>query len=236
VSKRLKSHVVKEGSRFKTVKETTKVYLHKCTPDCFRPAHKPPPPGLRRVSLGYVYMSSDGGFYTPWGKDDWLPVDGMNFFQGPGGRLLRMFNPTVELHIHSPGGRTVAKAVTRKDVRADEEYHAREAAKKLKRKGHKLKEAQNFLGAQAAKEISHAPKRRPQPAGVGRGAPGRPRGPFSKEVVRLRDAGVTEKEIVERMLTWLREQGQPGSPRHRASIRKRVRRWLTPPKKKLAHK
>jgi hypothetical protein len=236
MSKRLKSRPLKESISIKTVKETTKVYEHKCTPECFQPVHSPTPPDLRRVSLGYVYMSSDGGFYTKWGKGEWLPVEGMDFCYGPGGRMMRIFKPTVQLHIHSPGGRTMAKAVTRKQIRPGEEYYAQEAAKKLKRKGHKLKEAQNFLGAEAAKIIHHAPKKRTPPKGTGRGAAGLPRSPFSKEVVRLREAGMSEGAVVEQMIIWLRERGQPSTPLHRSSVRKRVHRWFLTAKKKSEHK
>lgn len=235
MSKRLNSQLVKESSRVKTVKETTKVHEHKCTPECFKPVRSPTPPGLRRVSLGYVYVSSDGGFYMKWGKGEWLPVEGMEFLHGPGG-VLRMFRPTVQLHIHSPGGRTIAKAVTRKEVRPGEEYHAREAAKKLKRKGRKLREAQNFLDAEAAKVIRHAPKKRKPPKGTGRGAPGQPRSPFSKEVVRLHAAGVPESAAVEQMIVWLKERGEPVTPLRRDNIRKRVRRGFVLAKKKSGHK
>lgn len=236
MSKRLKSKPIKERSSIKTIKETTKVYEHNCTPECFRQVHRPTPPGLRRVSLGYVYMSSDGGFYTKWGKGEWLPVEGMDFCYGSGGGMMRMFKPTVQLHIHSPGGRTIAKAVTRKQIRPGEEYYAQEAAKKLKRKGRKLKEAQNFLGAEAAKVIHHAPKKRTTPKGTGRGAAGLPRSPFSKEVVSLREAGMSESAVVEQMITWLREHGQPATPLHRSGVRKRVHRWFLPAKKKSEHK
>jgi hypothetical protein len=170
-----------------------------------------------------------------WGKGEWLPVEGMEFLHGPSG-MLRMFRPTVQLHIHSPGGRTIAKAVTRKEVRPGEEYHAREAAKKLKRKGRKLKEAQNFLDAEAAKVIRHAPKKRKPPKGTGRGAPGQPRSPFSKEVVRLHDAGVPESTVVEQMIVWLKARGEPVTPLQRDNIRKRVRRGFVLAKKKSGHK
>ena len=147
-----------------------------------------------------------------------------------------MFKPTVQLHIHSPGGRTIAKAVTRKEIRPDEEYHAREAAKKLKRKGHKLKEAQMFLDAEAKKVIRLAPKKRKPLKGTGRGAPGQPRSSFSKEVVSLRDAGMLEGAVVERMTAWLRKHGQPATPLHRDVIKRRVHRWFKPAKKKSEHK
>jgi hypothetical protein len=152
------------------------------------------------------------------------------------GTLVKWFRPTVQLHIHSPGGRTIAKAVTRKDIRPSEEYHAQEAAKKLKRKGRKLKEAQSFLGTEAAKVIHHAPKKRTPSKGTGRGAAGQPRSGFSKEVVTLRNAGMSEGAVVDRMMVWLREQGQPATPLERGSIRKRVHRWFLPAKKKSEHK
>jgi hypothetical protein len=234
--KGLKAKPIKESTRFKTVKETTRVYEHKCTPKCFHHIRRPTPPGLRRVSLGYIYMSSDGRFYMKWGKDDWLPVEGVDFGRRMDGTLVKWFRPTVQLHIHSPGGRTIAKAVTRKDIRPGEEYHAREAAKKLKRKGRKLKEAQNFLGAEVAKVISHAPKKRTPQKGTGRGAAGMPRSEFSKEVVSLRESGMSEGEAVEKMIIWLRERGQPATPLHRTGIRKRVHRWFVPATKKPGHK
>jgi hypothetical protein len=234
--KSLKSRPVKESSRIKAVKETTKVYEHKCTSKCLEPRRSPTPPGLRRVSLGYVYMSSDGEFYIKWGDGEWLPVDGMDFGYRLDGRLIKIFNPTVQLHIHSPGGRTIAKAVTQKTIRPDERYHVREAAKRRMRKGDNLKQTQRFLDAEAAKVVPYAPKKRKPPKGTGRGAPGQPRSPFSKEVITLREAGMPEKEVIKKMIAWLREQGQPATPAHRSSIRKRVRRWFLPAKKKSAHK
>jgi hypothetical protein len=236
MSKRLKSRLIEESSEIKTVKETTKIYEHRCGPECFNPPPKRTPPDLRKVSLGYVYQSSNGSYYTNLDDGDWLPVVGMSFGRRLDGKLVRIFEPAVQLHIHSPGGRTVAKAVAQKEFRPDESYHAQEAAKKRQRKGDNLRDTQRFLGAEAAKVVPHALKKRTPLKGTGRGAPGRPRGPFSKKVVSLRNAGVPEGEVVERMITWLREQGRPATPLQRGSIRKRVRRWFRPAKKKSEHK
>jgi hypothetical protein len=62
MSKKLKSKPVNVSRKIKHVEETTKTYEHQCTPACFKQHRIPPPPDLRRVSLGYVYVSSDGGF------------------------------------------------------------------------------------------------------------------------------------------------------------------------------
>jgi hypothetical protein len=236
MSKRLKSRPIEESSRIKTVEETMKVYEHKCTAECFKPLRRPTPPDLRRVSLGYVYMSSNGGIYTKWGKGGWLPVDGMDFGQKTNGALFKIFHPTVQLHIHSPGGRTLAKTVTEKEITPDEKYHAQEAVKIRKRKGDNLKETLRFFGPIAREEIHYAPKKRRPPKSTGRGAPGQPRRPFSKKVVSLRNEGMTEHQVVNEMIIWLREQGQSVTPPQRSSIRKRVHRWFLPLKKKSEHK
>jgi hypothetical protein len=111
-----------------------------------------------------------------------------------------MFEPAIQLHIHSPGGRTYAKAVKKKEIKVDEAFHAREAAKKLKRKVSNSREAQNYLDAEAARIIPHAPKSRKRPEGIGRGAPGEPRSDFSREVIRLFNEDVSEKRAVQVML------------------------------------
>ena len=234
--KRLKSLLVEESSRTKTVKETMKVYKHKCTAECFKPPRKRAPPGLRRVSLGYVYISSNGGCYTKWGKDEWLPVEGMDFGQRMDGKLFRMFHPTVQLHIHSPGGMLISKSVSEKEIKPNEKYHAQEVAKLRKRKGDNLQGTVRYFGTIARDEIHYAPKKRKPPKGTGRGAPGQPRSPFSKKVVSLRNAGTPEHVAVEEMINWQREQGQPITPLDRSGIKKRVHRWFKPPKKKLEHK
>jgi hypothetical protein len=236
MSKRLKSHPIDESSRIKTVEETTKIYEHKCNPACFRPLRKRTPPDLRRVNLGHVYMSSDGGFYIRFDDGDWLPVEGMDFGRTTDGKLFKIFNPTVQLHIHSPGGRTIAKAVEEKEIDADEHYHAEEVAKKRARKGDNLIDMARFFGATARKVKGYAPKKRKQPKGTGKGAPGQPRRPFSKKVVALRDAGTPEHKVVEEMIIWLREQGEHVTPLDHSNIKKRVHRWFLLAKKKSGHK
>jgi hypothetical protein len=232
----LKSRLIDKSSRKKTVEETLKVYEHKCTAECFKPPRKRTPPGLRRVSLGYIYMSSDGGFYAKWGEDEWLPVEGMDFVYRLDGELIRMFNPTVQFHIHSPGGKTISKAITEKEIKPDEKYHAQEVAKIRKRKGDNLKDTVRFFGTIARDEIHYAPKKRKPSKGTGRGAPGQPRSPFSKQVVSLRDNEMTEHEIVEEMIKWLRKHGQSVTPLDRSSIKRRVHFWFKTQKKKLEHK
>lgn len=232
----LKSRTVKKSSNVKTIRETTTIYEHTCTPECFRRVRRPTPPDLRRVSLGYIYMSSDGGFYHPWGSGDWLAVEGVDFAHRQGGKLMMMFKPTVQLHIHSPGGRTTSKRVTHTNIRPGAGYYAQEAAKKIRHEGANLQATQRFLASEAAKVIPHAPKKRKPPKGTGRGAPGYPRSSFSKQVVALSDANMAEDKIVEHMIVWLREHGKPATPLHRNSIRKRVHRWFLTTKKKLVQK
>ena len=153
-----------------------------------------------------------------------------------GGKLVRMFKPTVQLHIHSPGGRTIAIGTTEKEIELNEQYHIREATKKRMRKGDNLRDIQRFHAVEAAKEAPYALKKRKPPKGTGKGAPGQPRSPFSKQVVSLRDVGTPEHEVVERMILWLRERGQPATPRDRAGIKKRVHYWFQSSKKKSEHK
>jgi hypothetical protein len=179
--KKLKSRLIEESNRTKTVEETLKVYEHKCTAECFKPPRKRTPPGLRQISLGYIYMSSNGGFYTKWGKGEWLPVSGLDFGQKMNGELFKIFNPTVQLHIHSPGGMLISKAVTEKEIKQNEKYHAQQVAKLRKRKGDNLQGTVRFFGTIARDEIHYAPKKRKPPKGTGRGAPGQPRSHFSKK-------------------------------------------------------
>src|SRR4051812_35721934 len=102
----LKTRPMKKTSKVKTVKETTILREHRCTEECFKPARRRTPPNLRRVSLGYIYMSSNGRFYHPWGEGEWLSVEGVDFLHRQDGALIKMFKPTEQLHIHSHGGRT----------------------------------------------------------------------------------------------------------------------------------
>jgi hypothetical protein len=70
-----------------------------------------------------------------------------------------MFEPAIQLHIHSPGGRTYAKAVKEKEIKGMSFPRAR-SREELKRKGSNLREAQNLLDAEAARIIPRAPKSR----------------------------------------------------------------------------
>jgi hypothetical protein len=144
-----------------------------------------------------------------------------------------MFEPTIQHHIHSPGGKTISKYVTEKEIRVDAAFHAQEAAKKLKPKVRNLREAQNYLDAQAAKVIHHAPKSRKQIKGTGRGAPGAPRSDFSKEVVRLFNENQSEKKAVEIMLDWIKHHEK--SPQ-KTSVKKQVHYWYSRLKKNSRHK
>lgn len=222
----------KKKTRVKIVKETAEFSVHQCGPACLNPPPRPTPKNLRKISLGYIY-NSDEGFFIKWGKDDWLPVEGVTFCRTTDGRLVKMFEPAIQLHIHSPGGKTYAKAVQEKEIKVDEAFHAREAARKLKRKVSSLREAQNYLDAEAARIIPHAPKSRRQPKGVGRGAPGEPRSDFSREVVRLFNEGVGEENAVRMMLEWIKRH--ENSP-HKTSVKKLVRRWYSELRKKSSHK
>src|ERR1043165_169368 len=61
-----KAATIKRFSSLKLVKETTVLREHDCTPECFKPKRRRTAPNLQRVSLGYIYASSNGRFYHPW--------------------------------------------------------------------------------------------------------------------------------------------------------------------------
>lgn len=231
----VKSRAIKRSSRVKTVRETTVVHEHRCTSECLRPIRRRTPPNLRRVSLGYIYMSSNGRFYHRWGDGDWLSIEGVDFMQRQDGALVRMFRPTEQLHIHSPGGSTGWKEVTSKEVRPSAPFLAQQAAKEVRKHGANLRDTQRFLASEAAKVVPRAPKTQRPVKGTGRGAPGQPRSSFSKEVVILRERGMREREIVDNMMNWLREHGQTVTPLERRNVKRRVHRWFSSPSKKLAH-
>ena len=216
----LNSRSVSQTSKLKMVKETTTFHEHKCTADCFKPRRKRNPPNLRRVSLGYIYMSSDGRFYCPWGDEEWLSVEGVDFLRRQDGELIRMFRPVKQLHIHSRGGRTISKVVTRTQAKPGADYFAQQAAKKLRSQGASRRDTNFFLAREVGKIIPRAPKRRQRIKGTGRGAPGKPRSPFSKQVVALRENGIAEVDIVDKMMSWLRSIGKPATPLHRAGVKK----------------
>jgi hypothetical protein len=153
-----------------------------------------------------------------------MQVLGLTFTWSIEGFTL-MWEPAEQLHIHSPGGRTIGKYVDEKEIRPDENYHFTQAAKKEKQKGRKLIETERSYGAIARKIIGVAPKRRRLPKGTGRGAPGMPRSPFSKEVVRLKSEGMQESLAVDTMVKWSTDHGYPIAGPFKTSIKQRTRRW-----------
>lgn len=213
----------KEISRIKTVRVTTRTYRHSCTAECFKRRHRPQPNDLHKISLGHVYQSSDGQAYIKWGNKEWLPVAGMTFGSSADGGLMRVFQPACSLHIHSRGGSTLSRAITRKEIGVNESYHAREAAKKLKRKGHNLRAAQDYVSGKVREVIPPAPRHRRGPSNAGRGAPGRPRTPQGEEVTALLSKGMGEAAAVRQMMTWYKQRGLRSD---RNSIKKLVHRWF----------
>jgi hypothetical protein len=216
---------VSKKSRIKTVRETTETIEHKCTAACFRPERRrPKPKNLHKVDLGYVYVAPDGKCYSKRGFGNWMQVLGLTFAWTIEGFTL-MWEPAEQLHIHSPGGRTIGKYVDEKEIRPDENYHFAQAAKKARQKGRKLVETERSYGAVAKRIIGVAPKRSRVPKGTGRGAPGMPRSPFSKEVVRLKNEGVPEGHAVEAMVKWSTDHGHLIAGPFKTSIKQRTRRW-----------
>lgn len=215
---------VSKHSRVKTVRETTRTIEHKCTPACFRQGKRPKPKNLHKVDLGYVYIAPDGKCYSKEGFGNWMQVLGLTFTWSIEGFTL-MWEPAEQLHLHSPGGRTIGKHVDEREIRPDENYHFTQAAKKAKQKGRKLVETERSYGAIAKKIIGVAPKRSRVPKGTGRGAPGMPRRPFSKEVVRLKSEGISESFAVDAMVKWSTDHGHPIAGPFKTSIKQRTRRW-----------
>lgn len=214
---------VSQESRIKTVKETTETLKHKCSPACFRPEKRPKPKNLRKVSLGDVYVASNGKCYSKRGVGNWREVLSVTFGWTSEGFTL-MWEPAEQLHIHSLGGMTIGKLVDEKEIRPDEKYHFTEAAKKAKQKGRKLVETERSYGAIAKGIIGLAPKRSRKPKGIGRGAPGAARSEFSKEVVRLKTKGISERVAIEAMVKWSSDRGRPIAGPFKTSIKQRVRR------------
>ncbi|HLM01899.1 MAG TPA: hypothetical protein VK400_12665 [Pyrinomonadaceae bacterium] len=225
-----KKIVKSKKQRVKTVKVTTRLAEHICTPDCFhkRPASKSR--NLKKVSLGEVYQDNEGRFYTAWGEDDFLEVTGADFLTNSSGRLCLMFHPKEQLHIHSPGGRTIAESITEREFRPSPDFHAIEAAKKLKRKKKNLREAQTYLASKAAEVIPHSPKRKKPLKGTGRGAPGAPRSELGCEIVRLLKTGISKSNVLKKSVEFARSKQIPIAGSHLKKIKKQVNFW----RKKLA--
>jgi len=220
----MKFQNVSKHSRVKTVRETTTTIEHKCTPACFKQEKRPKPNNLHKVDLGSVYVAPDGKCYSKERLGNWMQVLGLTFTWSIEGFTL-MWEPAEQLHIHSHGGRTIGKQVDEKEIRPDEKYHFTQAAKKEKQKGRKLVDTERSYGAIARRIIGVAPKRSRVPKGTGRGAPGMPRSPFSKEVVRLKSEGVPESHAVDAMVKWSTHHGHPIAGPFKTSIKQRTRRW-----------
>jgi hypothetical protein len=215
---------VSKKIRINTVRETTETIEHKCTPSCLRPEKRPKPKNLRRVNLGCVYVAPDGKCYSSRGFGNWIEVLGLEFGWSAEGFTL-IWEPAEQLHIHSRGGKTTGKIVNEKIIRPDEKYHFTQAAKKEKKKGRKLVETERSYGSIAKKIIGMAPKRSRVPKGTGRGAPGIPRSPFSKEVVRLKSEGIPENHAIDAMVKWSTDHRHPIAGPFKTSIKQRTRRW-----------
>lgn len=213
--------------RVKTVKVITRLAEHKCTPDCFhkRLNESQPPRKLKKVSLGDVYQDDEGRFYTEWGEDEWLEVTGADFLINSAGHLCLMFQPKEQLHIHSPGGRTVAESITEREFRPSTDYHATEAAKKLKRKKQNLKQAQNYLSSKAAEIIPRAPKHKKPIKGTGRGAPMQPRNLMGREIVRLLQTGVNKSETLRKSIEFAQTQHLQIAGSNLKKIKKQINFW-----------
>lgn len=217
----------------KVVKIVTEQSEHVCTEECFKPRKKVKPRGLRKIELGYIYQDNRGRFYKEWGDDDWLEVVGMTFMVGAGGYHL-VFEPKKQLHIHSPGGRTIAQTTEQRDTRVNEEFHVIEAAKKLKRKKYNLRKAQEFLDSKAAEVIPKAPKSKKPIKGTGRGARGVPRTELGKEVVRLIKDGKSKKQVLDASINWSKNNAIAVAGPYKNKIKKQVNYWWA--KIKSAHK
>lgn len=215
----------RKRERIKTVKVTTEITEHRCTAECFATRCQPAPEGLRKLSLGEIYQDRDGRFYHEWGEDGWLEVTGVTFLARADGEMGLMFHPKEQLHLHSPGGRTVARRTTERDVRTNADYHAVEAAKKLKRKNLNLRQSQDFLRGKAAEVIPHAPKRRKPVKGIGRGAPGQPRSATAREIVCHLKEGKSQGEVLKLVIDFAQKHSLPVAGPHRRKIKKQIRFW-----------
>lgn len=214
--------------KIKTVKVTTKMIEHRCSDECFKPRHKPAPKGLRKVNLGFVYQDKEGKVYIKWKDDNWLQVKGLKFCYRTDGKLIKMFEPAEQMHIHSRGGRTVGNIVRKRDIRVNVDYHAKEAVKKLKRKGSNRKDAQRYFNSKVAEDIPKAPKHK-KAKGMGRGAPGVPRDKTgtAQEIIRLINERKTQQQVFNEVIDWRKAQTPPlpvAGP-HQTNIKRLIHRW-----------
>lgn len=225
------SKKTRQKTRIQTVEVTTRTFEHVCGQGCFTNSAKPIPRGLHRVNLGYVYRSSDGKVYIRRGKDEWLHVLGMAFSSSADGELLKIFESSARLHIHSPSGRGITKATTQKAIKVDESFHAQETANSLKRKGTTRKAALDYVYARVAATIDRAPRHRRILKGSGRGAPDRPRTDQAREVLALIGRGFSERETITQMTRWFKLNKQSEEIPKRSSIKRLVHRYYTPKKR-----
>jgi hypothetical protein len=216
--------------KIKTVKVTTELSEHICTPECFHNPSRKKPRNLKKVSLGYVYQDAEGRIFNEWGEDDFLEVTGVDFLSDSTGRLILMFHPKEQLHIHSPGGKTTAIETTEREFRPSTDYYATEAAKKLKRGEKNLRQAQSYLASKASEVILHAPKRKKPIKGTGRGAPGMPRSEIGREIVRLLKTKASKSEVLKRTVEFAQAKKMPIAGSNIKKIKKQVDFW----RKKLA--
>jgi hypothetical protein len=157
----------------------------------------------------------------------------MIFTVGPGGPYL-IFTPKEQLHIHSPGGRTIAQPTRQRDFSADHEYYASEAAKKLKRKGYNRGDSLKKITSKVREIIPKAAKRKAPLKETGRGAPGMPRTPITTEIYRLVKEDRSKKEILDEVIKWAQANSINVAGPYKARIKKRVDWWWI--KIKSAHK
>lgn len=217
----------------KTVDIVTEQSEHLCTDDCFEPREKIKPRGLKKIPLGYVYQDNKGRFFQEFGEGEWLEVTGLLFSIASGGACL-IFEPKEQLHIHSRGGKTVARTTSQRNSEADYDYYSSEAAKKLKKKGLNLRNSLEKIASKVKEEIPKAPKKRKPVKGTGHGAAGVPRTPLTEEVVRLIGAGKSKTQVLNEMLQWAVNNSISVAGPHKNNIKKLVDYWWT--KKKSTYK
>jgi hypothetical protein len=211
----------------KTIDIITEESVHVCTDECFKPRKKRKPRGLQKVSLGHIYQDEEGSFYHEWGDGDWLEITGVTFLGASKGKVHLMFEPKEQLHIHSPGGKTIAQTTKQRNSRKDYDYYSEEAAKKLKRKGYNRGESLKKISSKVSEVIPKAPKRKKPVKGTGHGALGVPRTPLTKEIVRLINQDKSKKQVLSEVTEWAKNNSISVAGPHKIKIKKQVDRWWT---------
>lgn len=217
----------------KTVRVTTKEHIHTCTEDCFKRPKKRELSRLEKIDLGQIYQDAEGRCYKEWNDGEWLQVTGVEFVAGPGGLHL-MFIPKEQLHIHSRGGRTVARTTKQDDDPGNEDYHAEAATRILLQQNKNLKETRNFLTSKAAEIIPCAPKTKRPTSGRGHGAPGVPRSLRGRRIIDLISEGKPKPQVMVETIAWVKDQGENVAGPFKTNIKRHVNRlWK---KSKSCHK